>query len=132
VRAEVETVDGVFVVDLEAEEVLELEPEGQLSTPEPVDVPLPGVIAAAAHGSTRIAVVERRPPLVVSYDAGVTWTETGGGLPPGRAVAIAPDDPDVILFAARNRLYLSRDGGRFWLALAPELPEIRRLAVTEA
>ncbi len=131
-RAEVETVDGVFVVDLEQDEVLELEPEGRLPPPESVDVPLPGVVAAAAHGSTRIAVVDRRPPLVVSYDAGVTWTETGGGLPPGCAVAIAPDDPDVVLFAARNRLYLSRDGGRFWLALSPELPEIRGLSFTEA
>jgi hypothetical protein len=34
------------------------------------------------------------------------------------------EDPDLILFAARNRLYLSCDGGRFWQALAPELPEI--------
>jgi hypothetical protein len=131
-RADVETVDGLFVVDVDADEVLELEPEGSLPPPEPVEVPLPRVIAAAAHGSTRIAVVDRRPPLAVSYDAGVTWTETGGGLPPGRAVAIAPDDPDVMLFAARNRLYLSRDGGRFWLALAPELPEIRGLSFREA
>ena len=52
-------------------------------------------------------------------------------LPPGTAVAIAPTDPDLILFAARNRLYLSRDGGRFWTSLAPELPEIRAVAVTE-
>ena len=48
--------------------------------------------------------------------------------PPGRAVAIHPDDPDLVLFAARNRLYLSRDGGRFWAALAPELPEIAAVA----
>ena len=26
-----------------------------------------------------------------------------------------------------NRLFLSRDGGRFWRALAPELPEIHAL-----
>jgi hypothetical protein len=36
-----------------------------------------------------------------------------------------------VLFAARNRLYLSRDGGRFWTSLAPELPAIRAVAVTE-
>ena len=123
-RAAVETADGVFVVDLEEEVVLELEAGERLAAAEPVEVQLPGVVAAAARGSTRIAVVDRRPPLAVSYDAGVTWTETGGGLPAGRAVAMDDEDPDLILFAARNRLYLSRDGGRFWQALAPELPEI--------
>jgi hypothetical protein len=132
VRAAVDTADGVFVVDVDGEEVLSLETSEQLAPREPVDVPLPGVVAAAACGSTRIAVVERRPPLVVSYDAGATWTETGGGLPPGRAVAIADDDPDIVLFAGRNRLFLSSDGGRFWRALAPELPEIRGVELREA
>jgi hypothetical protein len=42
-------------------------------------------------------------------------------------VAIFEDDPDRILYAARNRLYLSTDGGRFWRSLAPELPEIRAI-----
>lgn len=131
-RALVETVDGVFEADLETEQVIDFEPGTCLAPAEQVPVPLPGVIAAAACGSTRIAVVERRPPLVASYDAGTTWTETGGGLPAGRAVAIADDDPDMVLFAARNRLYLSRDGGRFWTALAPELPEIVGVAFTAA
>ena len=71
-----------------------------------------------------IAVVDRRPPLAVSNDAGRTWRESGGGLPPGRGVAIADDDPDFVVYAARNRLYLSTDGGRFWRALAPELPAL--------
>jgi hypothetical protein len=66
---------------------------------------------------------------VVSHDSGGTWDEAGGGLPPGRAVAIAGHDPDLVLFAARNRLYLSRDGARFWQALAPELPEIDAVAL---
>jgi hypothetical protein len=39
---------------------------------------------------------------------------------------------DAVLFGARNRLYLSRDGGRFWSALTPELPEIRAVLFTEA
>ncbi|HEX9415528.1 MAG TPA: hypothetical protein VF895_02335 [Gaiellaceae bacterium] len=129
-RARVETADGVFTVDLEAEEVLGFDADEHLPAPEPVELPLPGVIAVAARGSTRIAVVDRRPPIVVSYDAGVTWTESGGGLPAGHAVAIDNDDPDLVLFAARNRLYLSRDGGRFWHALTPELPEIRAVAFT--
>ena len=46
------------------------------------------------------------------------------GLPAGRALAISDDDPDLIVFAARNRLFLSRNGGVFWSSLAVELPEI--------
>ena len=39
------------------------------------------------------------------------------------------DDPDVVVYATRNRLYLSRDGGRFWHGLALELPEIEALSL---
>jgi hypothetical protein len=85
-------------------------------------------VAASAAGATVVAVVDRRPPLVVSYDAGTTWSEAGGGLPPGFDVAVDPADPDRILFAARNRLYLSMDGGRFWRSLAPELPDVEAVA----
>jgi hypothetical protein len=98
--------------------------------PEPVSVSLPLVLAAASSGSTVIAVVDRRPPLAVSNDAGRTWRESGGGLPPGRAVAIAEDDPDYVLYAARNRLYLSTDGARFWRALTLELPEVEAVSLT--
>jgi photosystem II stability/assembly factor-like uncharacterized protein len=128
VNALVGTADGVYLVDLEDETVLGLGAEKELPPPAEVDVPLPRVVAAAAAGSTVVAVVDRRPPLLVSYDAGRTWREAGGGLPAGRAVAIAEDDPDLVLYAARNRLYVSRDGGRFWRALAVELPEIERVA----
>jgi hypothetical protein len=124
VKALAGTVDGVWAVDLETEEV---EPAAARELAAPA-VELPRVVAAAAVGSTVLAIVSRRPPLVVSHDAGTTWTEAGGGLPPGRALAIAQDNPDLILYAARNRLYLSQDGGRFWRALAPELPEIRAVA----
>ena len=123
----VRTVDGVFGVDLDEEEVLGLI-EARVE-PEPVAVSLPLVVAAAAAGSTVIAVVNHRPPLALSHDAGRTWRESGGGLPPGRAVAIAEDDPDYVVYAARNRLYVSTDGGRFWRALAPELPEIQAIAL---
>lgn len=127
-RALVRTVDGVFEVDLDEEVVLgsslaEVEPE-------PVAVSLPLLVAAAGCGSTVIAVVDRRPPLAVSNDAGRTWREAGGGLPPGLAIAIADDDPDYVLFAARNRLYLSTNGGVFWRALSPELPEIEAVSLT--
>jgi len=126
VRALVQTVDGVFEVDLAEEEVLG-SVEGEIR-PEQLEIPLPLFVAGAATGSTVVAVIDRRPPLVVSNDAGRTWRESGGGLPPGRAVAVADDDPDLMLYAARNRLYLSEDGGRFWRALVVELPEIEAVA----
>jgi hypothetical protein len=127
VRAAVQTEHGVYEVDVEEELVLELE-EGAHLGAAPVPTGLPRVVAAAASGATIIAVVDRRPPLAISNDAGSTWREAGGGLPPGFAVAIADDDPDLVLYAARNRLHLSRDGGRFWTALAVELPEIEAVA----
>ena len=128
-RALVQTVDGVFEVDLAEEEVLG-SVEGEIR-PERLEIPLPLFVAGAATGSTVVAVIDRRPPLVVSNDAGRTWRESGGGLPPGRAVAIADDDPDLMLYAARNRLYLSEDGGRFWRALVVELPEIQAVTLLQ-
>jgi hypothetical protein len=89
-----------------------------------IAVELPRVVAAAAVGATVVAVVDRRPPLAISNDAGRTWREAGGGLPAGFAVAIDQDNPDVMLYAGRNRVYLSENGGIFWRALVPELPEI--------
>jgi hypothetical protein len=124
------TTHGAFAVDLETGEV---EPwEHELSAqPQPV-LNLPRVVAAAAAGSTIAAVVDAKPPLLVSHDAGVTWRDSGRGLPAGRAVAIAPSDPDLIVYAARNRLYVSGNGGRFWSALDAELPEIAALELREA
>ena len=62
-----------------------------------------------------------------SENSGQTWTERGSGLPPGRAVALGAN-PDHVLYGARNRLYVSADGGRFWRSLTVELPEIRDVA----
>ena len=118
----VATMDGTFAVDLDDETVVSV-PEEPVAAPQPA-LNLPRLVAAAAAGSTVVAVVDTKPPLLVSHDAGTTWRESGRGLPPGRAVALAPDDPDVIVFASRNRLYLSRDGGMFWGAISAELPEI--------
>jgi hypothetical protein len=42
---------------------------------------------------------------------------------------VSPDDPDVVVYAARNRLYVSRNGGVFWSALDVELPEIVAVSV---
>ena len=127
--AHVQTADGLAVVDLEEEVVLELDPSREVEAAPRPELSLPLVVAAAVSGSTIVAVVDTKPPLVVSHDSGRTWRESGRGLPAGRAVAISPDDPDVVLYATRNRLYLSRDGGRFWVGLAPELPEIGAVAL---
>ena len=122
----VATVDGAFAVDLDDGAVLSA--DAFEPAPEPV-LNLPRLVSAASVGPTVAAVVATKPPLLLSYDAGATWRASGRGLPPGRAVAIAGDDPDVILFAARNRLFLSRDGGVFWTAIVGELPEIRYVAL---
>jgi hypothetical protein len=123
-KAAVETADGVFEIDLDEEELLDFTADERLERPPAPKLSLPLVVAVAAVGATVVAIVDRRPPLAVSHDAGRTWRERGGGLPRGVAVAIDEDDPDVFLFAARNRLFLSQDGGRFWRALTLELPEI--------
>jgi hypothetical protein len=120
--AAVETVDGVVLVDVEEETLLG--PGTGLPVVESPTVELPRVVASAQCGSTIAAVVERRPPLAISRDGGATWSEAGGGLPAGFAIAIAEDDPDRMLYAARNRLYLSSDGGIFWRSLPFELPDI--------
>jgi len=84
-RASVLTADGVYLVDLEDSSVL-----GPAATadfdpaPEPPSPPfLPRLVAASGVGSTVVAVVDTRPPLAVSHDAGRTWRESGRGLPPG-------------------------------------------------
>jgi hypothetical protein len=124
----VATAAGTFAVD---PQTLEVDPADGFEPAVEPRLSLPRVIAAASAGSAVVAVVDTRPPMVVSHDAGLTWNESGRGLPPGRAVAIAADDPDTIVFAGRNRLYVSRNGGVFWEAVPVELPEIEAVLVTE-
>jgi hypothetical protein len=124
--AAVQTIDGVLLVDAEAEELLGS--ADHLPEPERPAVELPRVVAAAQSGPTVVAVVDRRPPLMISRDAGATWSEAGGGLPAGFAIAIAEDEPDRMLYGARNRLYLSTNGGIFWCSLAFELPDVEGIA----
>ncbi len=124
--AAVGTVAGVLLVDVEGETLLGEGTETPRS--ERPQIELPRVVAAAQSGSTVVAVVERRPPLLLSNDGGRTWREAGGGLPPGYAIAVADDDPDRMLYAARNRLYVSSNGGVFWRSLPFELPDIRDVA----
>jgi hypothetical protein len=124
--AAVGTLAGVFLVDVEAETLLG---EGsEVPAAERPDIALPRVVAAAQAGSTLAAVVERRPPLMLLSDGGATWREAGGGLPPGFAIAIAEEDPDRMLYAARNRLYVSTNGGVFWRSLPFELPDVEAVA----
>jgi len=124
--AAVGTLVGVFLVDVEAEALLG---DGtEVPTAARPDVALPRVVAAAQAGSTVAAVVERRPPLMLSNDGGATWREAGGGLPPGFAIAIADEEPDRMLYAARNRLYVSTNGGVFWHSLPFELPDVESVA----
>ena len=122
----VATAGGTFAVDLESGDVQPA--ESFEPPPEPV-LNLPRVVAAAAAGATVVAVVASKPPLLVSHDAGTTWRASGRGLPAGRAVAVADTDPDTIVYASRNRVYVSRNGGVFWSAIAGELPEITAVAL---
>ena len=124
--AAVDTVEGVFLVDVEEEQPLG--PGAQLPAVSAPHVDLPRVVGTACAGSTIVALLDRRPPLAISRDGGSTWREAGGGLPAGFAVAISEDDPDRMLYAARNRLYLSANGGVFWRSLPFELPDVVAVA----
>jgi hypothetical protein len=118
-QARVATALGCVVVDLETDEAELVGDDPPLGTR--ADVSLPLLIAADEAGARIAAVVDRRPPLMVSDDAGRTWREAGGGLPAGAAVAIDGGEPDRLLYASESRLFLSEDGGRFWRALTTEL-----------
>lgn len=128
--------DALYLVEVggsAAEDaVVGREPGGSLpARPRPVEL-VPSwasslLVDLDAAGPTVVLVLDRRPPLLVSRDLGASWSERGGGLPRGRAVALG-DNPDHVLYAGRNRLFASFDGGRFWRALGVELPRIRAVA----
>jgi hypothetical protein len=120
----VQTASGVTSVELEEEAVVNVDPYDSVEPAPGPAVNLPRVLQTAATGSTVVCLVNAKPPLLVSHDSGLTWRESGRGLPPGRAIAVSADDPDVVLYATVDRLYLSTDGGRFWRALAVELEAI--------
>ena len=122
----VATALGCVHVDLETGEAELVDDEQPTAGAAGVSLPL--LIAADQCGRRVVAVVDRRPPLVLSEDGGETWNEAGGGLPAGTAVAIDPEDPDVLLFASDSRLFVSENGGRFWRALDIELIGITAVA----
>jgi hypothetical protein len=127
--------DGLWLVEVgdraDEDELAGRDPDGVVERPRPVEL-VPAAVSSLlrdmdARDATVVVLVARRPPLLVSHDAGTTWAERGSGLPPGQAVAVG-ENPDDVLYAARNRLYVSRDGGVFWRAVGVELPEIRDVA----
>lgn len=134
-RAEIGCEDGLYTVEIgteaEDDELLMREEGAAVARTRPLDLTPSWAAGQAldidADGSTIVLLLDRRPPLMVSHDGGSTWSERGSGLPAGRAVALG-ESPDDVLFAARNRVFVSRDGGVFWRALAVELPEIRDVA----
>ena len=125
-EALVATAFGCFQIDLEGGEAELTDDDPPVG--EEVEVSLPLVVAAARVGSRVVAVVDRRPPLLLSDDAGLTWREAGGGLPAGVAIAIDDDNPDTMLYASESRLFVSEDGGLFWRSLPPELIGITAVA----
>jgi hypothetical protein len=124
----IETTAGAFAVDLETDDVTPWGAAVEAAPPPALNLPL--LVTAAAAGSTVFAVVNTKPPIVVSHDAGMTWRASGRGLPAGVAIGVSDDDPDLAVYAARNRLFVTNDGGVFWTALAIELPEITAVRVT--
>jgi hypothetical protein len=122
VNALVETAAGVHTVDVDAPALVDFVAGAALDVEQP-ETGLPRVVAAAAAGSSVVVAVDGKPPLYVSHDAGATWRESGRGLPRGHAVAVAEADPDRVLYCAGTRLYVSRDGARFWTPVELELPE---------
>jgi hypothetical protein len=131
-RALAETSFGIATIDLEADELVSLEPGPALPRTGVEGLALPLLVAADTLGPRIVAVVDRKPPLLVSDDGGETWRETGGGLPPGTSVAVARDHPDLVLYASETRVYLSVDGGRFWRSLEPELEGIEAVGWEES
>lgn len=123
----VATALGCVRVDLETGETELVDDEQPTAGTAGVSLPL--LIAADQCRQRVVAVVDRRPPLVLSEDGGATWDEAGGGLPAGTAIAIHPQDPDMLLFASESRLFVSENGGRFWRALDIELIGITAVAL---
>jgi hypothetical protein len=123
--------DGLYLVDIEDEQVVRHEAGGAVERERPLHLApwwvAKRVLDVDSRGSTVVLLLDRRPPLLVSHDGGVTWSERGGGLPAGRAVALG-ENPDYVLYGARNRMYVSRNGGLFWSGLGVELPEIHDVA----
>ena len=125
-EARVATALGCVAIDLESDDAFLVDDDPPIA--DRVEVSLPLVIAASQAGSRIVAAVDRRPPMMISDDVGLTWREAGGGLPIGTSVAIDPENPDRLLFASTSRVYLSETGGLFWRSLEIELIDVTAVA----
>jgi hypothetical protein len=127
--------DGLYLVEVgaiaAADQLAGRQPGGAVERSRPLELVPPWAITELidvdAVGSTIVLALDREPPLLVSHDAGVTWSERGEGLPRARAVAVR-ENPDHVLYCAPDSLYVSGDGGISWRPLAVALPEIRDVA----
>lgn len=132
----VECVDDLFVIELgidgAPDSIRDSEAGGRLPERERPDRLVPAwarghLLDIDRRNATIAMLLDRRPPLMVSHDLGRTWSERGAGLAPGRALAV-DENPDRIVVAGRNRLFVSFNGGVFWRSLTAELPEINDVA----
>ena len=76
--------------------------------------------AARRGGGERRDRRRARRPAAAAPDLGRRRRDLARGgrrAAPGFDVAVDPSDPDRVLYAARNRLHLSTDGGLFWRSL---------------
>ncbi len=108
---------GTVAVDLDEEEETEVI-DDELPRVEPPEVDLPLLVAAAAHGSTVVAVSTGDRRSSSRATEALTWREAGAGLGAASRSRSRPSIPTSSLFATAERLHVSRDGGRFWTALA--------------
>ncbi len=71
-------------------------------------------------------VIDSSKGLLISRDSGKTWRQVVDGPGQGldvRAVAVSPDDPNVVVVGTNNPLFISRDKGETWSKI--EVGELR-------
>lgn len=109
------------------------EDEGATWKPLPLGpVSLPVSSVRASRDGARLWIVSLRG-MVLSKDAGVTWTWHDLPLEAGGALRLdVADDENTLLAAARKGLYVSRDAGSNWQLVAAGLPDapVRDLAIS--
>lgn len=88
---------------------------------------LPGseaIVAAFAPSDSKILYVGGRTSAYLaivgrSKDGGATWTNVTGGLQsPPNAVAVDPQDPDIVYAACQDGLWRTANGGTSWTKCA--------------
>ena len=85
-------------------------------------------VGAGTSGRLGVLDASECPPTFSSPPGQVVGVIAGGPSALTRSAEGAEDDPDRMLYAARNRLYVSANGGVFWRSLPFELPDIDSVA----